>query len=354
MDQMQVISRDTIPPITDVQHDGEVHALGELRDFRWNDQLRDFMPATSEFSVSWVRLMDREVLQPHVHPIQSMMIFYSGSGEMLGDFKKPVAAGDVVVVPAGRQHGFVGGPNGLYALSIQFGEGLYTVPETPRVQFTTGDETLEGLLAYNARRLEGFLQRPIFGLLASGALEDPVQRKAYLESLQIWVDGNQALLFSRQATCMDPFYKATFLRHMVDEMGHDTLHKERAGGPPAEDPHARDAVMEAITNWFTHQMYVLDNAEKTAIVHLVIENASAAYHARAMPALAKYMNRDYFAVHVEADEGHAAMGEALLGSESPRTYARLKAIVGEAWDMIGAMTDRVTELTLASRVGVTT
>jgi mannose-6-phosphate isomerase-like protein (cupin superfamily) len=347
MDQMQVIPRDTIPPITDVEHDGEMHALGELRDFRWNDQLRDFMPANTDFSVSWVRLMEDEILQPHVHPIQSMMIFYAGSGEMLGDLRKPVAAGEVVVVPAGRQHGFIGGPDGLYALSIQFGAGLYTQPEAPRVQFTKGEDSLEGLRAYNLSRLNEFVERPIFALLASGALEDPVKRKVYMDTLQIWVDGNQALLFSRQASCTDAFYKATFLRHMVDEMGHDVLHKERADGPAA-DPQARDSVLEAITDWFTHQMYVLDNAEKTAIIHLVIENASAAYHARAMPALAKYMNKDYFDVHVEADAGHAAMGEALLANECPRTYARLKTVIGEAWDMIGAMTDRVAELTLST------
>jgi hypothetical protein len=95
-------------------------------------------------------------------------------------------------------------------------------------------------------------------------------------------------------------------------------------------------------------MHVLDNVEKTAIIHLVIENASAAYHARAMPVLAKYTNQQYFDVHVEADHEHAAMGVALLGQESPRTYARLKDIVGEAWDMVGAMVDRVAELTHAT------
>jgi hypothetical protein len=106
--------------------------------------------------------------------------------------------------------------------------------------------------------------------------------------------------------------------------------------------------MEAITNWFTYQMFVLDNTEKAAIVHLVIENASAAYHERSMPVLGKYMKNEYFEVHVEADSEHARMGEELLRNESPRTYARLRHIVGEAWDMIGAMTDRLVEITRAA------
>ena len=350
MTQMQVISRDAIPPIHSIEQGGEVHELGELRDFRWNDQLRSFMPADSQFSVSWVRLKHDEVLQPHVHPVGSMMIFYAGSGLMLGDLSRPVAKEDVVVVPAGCEHGFVGGPEGLYGLSIQFGEGLYTNPEQPRVLFMDEEHSLSTLLAYNEERIREFEQRAIFELLADGTLADPARRKVYLDALQIWVDGNQSLLFSRQATCMDPTYSKMFMRHMQEEIGHDVLHKERADGAHAEGPGMRDSIMEAVTNWFAYQMYVLDNAEKTAIIHLVIENASAVYHARAMPVLSKYISQEYFDVHVEADDVHAAMGIELLRQESPRTYARLQQVVGEAWDMIGAMTDRLVELTRAAPV----
>jgi quercetin dioxygenase-like cupin family protein len=347
MTLFHVISRDAIPPLHSVLQGGEVHELGELRDFRWNDQLRSFMPAASQFSVSWVRLKHGEVLQPHVHPIPSMMVFYAGSGRMLGDLSRPVAKEDVVVVPAGCSHGFVGGPDGLSGLSIQFGEGLYTNPEKPRVLFVDGEHTLDTLLTYNEKRVREFGQRPIFDLLADGTLADPVRRKVYLDALQIWVDGNQSLLFSRQATCADPTYSKVFLRHMQEELGHDVLHKQRGEGERAGEARMRDAVLEAITNWFAYQMYVLDNAEKTAVIHLVIENASAVYHARAMPVLSRYISQEYFDVHVEADDVHAAMGIELLRSESSATYARLQQIVGEAWDMIGAMTDRLVELTRA-------
>lgn len=134
-DRIQVVKRGTIPPITSVEQDGEVHLLGELRDFRWSDRLREFMPDPEQLSVSWVVLKSGETLQTHVHPIQSMMVVYEGSGEMLGDLERPIARGDVIVVPAGRRHGFTGGAAGLHALSIQFGAGLYTAPEKPRVVF---------------------------------------------------------------------------------------------------------------------------------------------------------------------------------------------------------------------------
>jgi mannose-6-phosphate isomerase-like protein (cupin superfamily) len=343
--QVHVVPRNAIPPIHSVAQGGEVHELGELRDFRWNEQLRSFMPAESRFSVSWVRLEHEEVLQVHVHPIHSMMIFYSGSGTMLGDLNRAVAKNDVVVVPAGCQHGFVGGPEGLFGLSIQFGEGLYTKPEEPRVLFMDGEHTLESLLAYNEERVQQFARGRVFELLTDGTLDDPCKRKLYLDALQIWVDGNQTLLFSRQATCLDPTYKDVFFRHMQEELGHDVLHKQRSEGERATESRMRDPVMEAVTNWFAYQMYVLDNSEKTAIIHLVIENASSVYHARAMPALSKYISQEYFDVHVENDDEHAAMGIELLRHESPRSYARLQQIVGEAWDMIGMMTDRLVELT---------
>jgi hypothetical protein len=212
------------------------------------------------------------------------------------------------------------------------------------VLFAHEEDSLAGLLAHNEERRKAFEQRAIFELLADGTLDDAEKRKVYNDTLQIWVDGNQALLYSRQASCVDPAYQRVFSKHMAEEIGHDAMHREREG-MESEEGKARDAVMEAVTNWFTYQMYVLDNAEKAAIIHLVIENASATYHAAARPALSKYMNDEYFGVHVDNDDEHARMGQELLRDETPRGYARLRKVVDEAWDMIGAMTDRVTELT---------
>lgn len=346
---IQIVKRNTIPPIHSVEHDGATHCLGELRDFRWSDELKSFMAAAEDLSVSWVALADGETLEPHVHPIQSMMIVYAGGGVMLGDLSQAISEGDVVVVPPGRLHGFRGGKDGLFALSIQFGAGLYTAPEKPRVVFAADEEeSLAAVLAYNQKRLDAFARRPLFDLLADGTLDDPTKRQAYLDNLQIWVDGNQRLLFSRQASCTDDAFAGVFLQHMHDEMGHDVMHKDRADGGGVEPRRCRDAVLEAITDWFSHQMFVLDNAEKTAIIHLVIENASFVYHQKAMPVLGKYVNEHYFEVHVTADDGHAALGVELLQNESPRSYARIRRIIAEAWDMVDAMIDRVAELTRAA------
>lgn len=349
--QVSVTKLDTIPPIFEVEQGGQVHQLGELRDFRWSDQLREFMPDESLVSISWVKLGHEKVLEVHRHPVQSMMVVYAGSGELIGDLNQSLSAGNVIVVPAGCGHGFVGGPDELCALSIQFGEGLYTRPETPRVEFaaTSGGPSLDDVLAENRRRLEAFTERPIFSLLRDGSLLDEEVRARYFRYLQIWVDGNQRLLMARQASCINPKFEGMFLQHFQEEVGHHLLHAQdgehptpASGAGPAP---AKDAVMEAITDWFTHQMYVLDDAEKTAIIHLVIENASEIYHTHAMPVLGKYVKNDYFELHVGNDADHAEMGVALLKGESSATYARLIEVVGQAWDMLEAMTDRVVELT---------
>jgi quercetin dioxygenase-like cupin family protein len=343
--QVQVVPREAIRPIHSVQHGAETHTLGELRDFAWHDALKEFMPPQSEFSMSWVRLGPGETLSPHVHPIQSLMIFYAGSGKMLGAAPQTVDAGSVVVVPPGCEHGFTAGPEGLAALSIQFGDGLYTNAEKPRVIFSDQENSLASLLAYNERRMEEFGKRPIFQLLADGTLDNEVQRKVYLEHLQLWVNGNQTLLFARQASCRDNAFGLPFLQHMQEELGHDDLHADRADQSGSKQPEVNDAILAAITSWFTYQMYIRDNADKTAIIHLVIENASNVYHRHAAPALAKYVNNRYFDVHIEGDDAHAALGAKLLANESPQTYARLREVIGEAWDMIGAMTDRLVEVT---------
>jgi quercetin dioxygenase-like cupin family protein len=355
-DEIQVVPRDTIRAIHEIEEGGQVHKLGELRDLRWHDALAAFLGPSTELSVSWVRLNPGERLDAHRHPIQSMMIFYDGSGELLGDLRRTLAEGDVVVVPPGCAHGFVGGPNGLKGLSIQFGPGLYTTPEKPRVTFSE-QFSFPQLLAFNRERIEEFARRPLFDLLRDGTLENPRKRAAYLDALQLWVDGNQALLFTRQASCTDARYAKMFLEHFKEEVGHDVLHTRRDDAESASQAThtegrarraSRDAVMAAVTDWFTYQMHVLDNAEKTAIIHLVIENASSTYHRHAAPVLAKHTNAEYFAVHVEADAHHAALGEALLRDATPETCARLRDVVAEAWAMIGAMTDRLVEITRAA------
>jgi hypothetical protein len=327
MDEIQVVSRNAIPPVQAVEHAGVAHAFGELRDFRWNALLRDFMPASAGLAVSWVRLKHGEVLELRAHAVQALVVVYAGSGEMLGDLERSVSKDDVAIIPAGCRYGFAGGPDDLYALSILLGD---TGEPAPAADAVDPQNTFGGLMAYNQERLEEFKRRPLFELLRDGTLSDPVRRRVFVDAIQVWLQSNRALLLARQACCSDPQYAARFLQ--------DLQAGGVAGGALQGAPE-RDPALAAMSNWFTYQMFVLDNAEK-AVVEIASKCACAAYQNVAVALMTEYSHQAYDHVN------HAITSADLLRHQSPRTYARLHTIMGEAWDMLSAVTDRIVELTL--------
>ena len=138
--RITIIRREDIPAISEIVENGMVHSLGEHRDFRRNPALAAFIPENARLAMSWTRLQRGQVLEPHVHPIRSMIIICDGEGMLLGDVTAPLHAGDAVIVPPGCHHGFEGGaPGGFGALSVQFeSSGLYEHPDKPQVAFDPG------------------------------------------------------------------------------------------------------------------------------------------------------------------------------------------------------------------------
>lgn len=339
----QLVKRESIPSIRTVEQNGTAHSIGEYRDFRWNQDLRNFLEHASQFSISWAVLPHGEVLKAHVHPIQSMMVIYAGTGEVFGDLCRPLSAGEVLVVPAGCSHGFRGGPEGLHALTIQLGRGFYTNPDKPRISFLDEENSLKPLLVLNEKRLRQFAKSPIFDLLTDGTFEDLNKRRAYLSATQIWLDGISAVLVARQAGCANSHYEPAFMKQLQQELNSKFINGSpnnyREGGAPI-----RDALMEAFTGWFAYQMYVLDDVEKAAITYLVLERAKRALLKRAAPALEQYVGSAYFKAAAETEDP-LSIGTDLLRNESPKTYVRLRRVIEESWDMIGAMSNRVVTLT---------
>jgi hypothetical protein len=332
---IRIVKRDTIPNLQSLDT-AKGEGAGELRDFRWNDQLRAFMEGASDLSVGWVRLGPGELLQPRTLDVDLLMVVYQGSADIVGDLTRAVSAEDVVVVPSGAMHGFVGGPQGLYALAIQLGEKASLVEETG-VTASDPEHTLQGLLEYNSSRLGEFQQRAIFELAADGTLNDPRCRATYRDGLRLWASQSSGLLTVRQACCIDGKYAPAFLAELVLEWSR---------GMPLDPaltrvstPVARDPILIALADWFTRQMYLLDNVEKVALVDLVVASANAALG----------RNEQECRLWSHGYGEHAAATSLLLRGETPHTYARLRSLVAEAWDMVGALTDRLVELTRASR-----
>jgi hypothetical protein len=248
---------------------------------------------------------------------------------MVGDLTRAVAVEDVVVVPSGCKHGFVGGPQGLFALAIQLGEAD---PVVHREQPRDAEHTLHGLLEYNSSRLEEFQNRAIFELLANGTLDDPSRHATYRSALSLWGSQSSSLLLVRQACCIDGKYAPAFLAGLLEDLSRGPVD---AALPSLPSRVMRDPILIALADWFTRQMYVLDNVEKVALVDLVVANANAA--------LAR--NDQGCQLWSHGHREHAAETSLLLRGETPETYARLRSIVAEAWDMVGALTDRIVELT---------
>ena len=344
LNRVMIVKREEIPALTEIIVEGKRHNIGELRDFHKHQLLSQFVPENARLSVSWTSLKESKILKPHQHPEPSMIIICQGDGYILGELEQRLVEGDVVMIPTNCVHGFKGGVGGMHCLSIQLDMmgGLYENPDKPLVTFAETSSNqfgLDELIAFNKECMHDFFDNKFFTMTTDGTLENEKNRKIFLDNLQFWADQNQLLLLSRQAMCSDDLFRTKFLQHFHEEFHHDQMFKDREGAGLSQDP-----IIDAIASWFVLQMYQLDNVEKAAIIHLVIENGSDYYHKVARPLLNKYVNDKYFEVH-EADTIHAKWGIDLLQGYNEKVYLRIKEVIKEAWAMLDAMVSRVVELT---------
>ncbi len=312
--QIVIVPRAAIPAIHSIEQQGMIHQLGELRDFQWHETLKDFMPPSNEFSIGWVCLQAGETLPEHVHPIQSMMIFYQGSGQMLGQKPQIIQAGDIVVVPPECQHGFIGGEKGLYALSIQFGPGLYTNPKNPRVMFQEEQKQINILQQYHQKRLQKILEKPFFKLFSNHTFDNSEKLQKLLDCMAIWEDHLQTPLYARYdsyKTVQDYFF---------------------------------DPVFEALIDWIPYQMHVLDHAEKYLIRNWIIADLGDCYHEIARSYLEKEIYDRYFIRHLRIEKHDQVINEAVLQHLKSSVYHRLKKILILSWNHFSALIDRMYEL----------
>lgn len=334
-----IVSQAAIPNLSHIQVDGDTKSLGMHRDFRRHPLLRDFIPESGRLSISWTGLQPGEQLDPHQHPTPSMIVVYRGTGELIGDISARIAIGDVVAVPIGAIHGFIGGtPDGLHALSIQFeGTGLYENTDSPRVAFHTPG--LEALKTYHASRLTELLQSGFIRLLHDGTLDDSESLQRFLRYLNVWSRDFQQMMFQRQASCDHPDFYAIFRKHLAEEYGHDELLTTN----PVEQ--CWDPILASTGSWFRLQMSQLDNIEKMVVIHMVLEGSAHAFYEHAMARFRNTPHQAYFATHAEADEGHSEMGMHMLHNLTEKQYTRLRQVVEQAWDMHLCTLERISELT---------
>lgn len=204
------------------------------------------------------------------------------------------------------------------------------------------EESVEALLAFNARRFEHHKRLRCFQFFTDGTLEDPAKREMMLACLQVFARHFQTMLLTRQAQCVDERYGALFAKHLREEIGHDDiLRKDRGRTEELWDP-----ILEAAAAWLILRMTVLDNIEKLAVIHLVLESSGAHMGSVTRHSMRRFGSAEYFALHDELDQSHVTLALEPIGRQLPETVARLKIVIEQAWDMLDMWVNRVEALVL--------
>lgn len=298
----------------------------EVQPFLAHKVLGSMLPH-SAVSLAWTQARSGKDVALRSHPTPGLLIILEGRAILTGGLNRKVEAGDVIMLPRDLEYGFTAvGPAGLNALHVAF--------EGDSEAFTDEALSLQQLLSRNEMRLQTTLNNSFFMLLRRRGIDSERKRTAMRESLRVFSDAFQTMLFTRQATCRDEEYEAQFNQHLLEELGHNRLLSVTGTSLVA-----KDSVLRAMSSWFCHQMLVLDNAEK-AVVNLVLETGGYYLGTLSMPMFEGDDAQRYFDTHAEDDAHHKDLSVALLEGLHPHTYVRLQRVLDASWDMVDAMTQR--------------
>lgn len=348
--QVELVRRDDVPSMRTIVVNGVEHWLGHVKDFTKNTNLAEFLPKDNRISMAWVRLEAGEELEPHVHPVPSMILIVEGSARTTGAKRAVMNAGDALLVPQRQPHGFVGlAPNGFWGLSIQFdSRGLYEDIEDPWATFIarehstgTAENQVEELFKKNEEYMERFDKHRLFVLVKNGMLNNPVARRKFLDCFQVWSNHFQRMVLNRVVTLQDPAFEELAWLHLTEELGHNRdLAKSRADLQPVFDP-----VLEGVCSWFPSKIGALSDLEKVVLVHLVVEASAVFFYKHVQPAMgAANGSKNHFDKHKTDDEEHVAMGYDFLRKVTAADWPRLFDIQRQGWAMLMAVMGRVADL----------
>lgn len=337
--EVQIIKKEKIEAINSVTCNNIIHNLGEVRDFRKNALLKEFLEDAQRCSISWVKLKEGETLDRHVHDTKSMIIITKGACAFLGKFERELFAGDVIIVPSGQEHGFsacLG--QSMEGLSIQFeGNGLYEDTKNPRVIFQA--DLKNKILDKNSQRILQFQQSQIIQFIRSSRLNDPTVTSKFYSVFKVWCNYFQRIIFARQATTFNKTFYDLFLEHLKEEIGHNELIDANM------DCYDKDSIITAGSHWFLNKMIMGSDLEKLVVMHLCIEESADILHND----LKKFntvldVNKDYVDCHADHDHTHANMGTDLLDNISEYDASQLSELLDESWDMLELILNRVAYL----------
>lgn len=337
-----VYSRNSLDGISAIKENGKIINLGVVKSLRANKSLNSFIPENSKLSASWVRLKKDEKLHVHTHPIDCLYIITEGEATLLGELQgQVVSSGDIITIPAGSHHGFVGsGEKGYWALSIQFEQrGLYDDPSKPLAQFSNNEsDYCEKILRRNKEFAQAFRSNLIFPLLNRKNITEEFT-EAFLSILQILSNHFQKMMLLRSGLSEQEEYSNLFFKHLHEEFGHNELLKSTR-----KSTHTFwDAQYEAICCWFSYQMMTLDNIEKLFLVNFIIEESASIFYTTISPIFRKF-NIKHLQEHSTLDEEHSNMGISMLQQIDKKTFDNLCSLQSEAWNMVNCQYERMAHI----------
>ncbi len=353
LNAVKIIRRADIPTISELIIDGENKQLGAHQDFRRLADLANFIPENSRLSMAFVSLKPGQELETHVHPISSMIIILNGHGIVQGDLNGPIQKNDIVLVPPGCRHGFIGtGPGGFEGLSIQFeNHGLYENHSQILAKFESKNPsyaahqalpemTFDMLKTSNFELNEAFSKSSIFNLMREGFFTTQKRRDRFMGYLAIWSRQFQKTLYLRSGLCEDQRVEAQFRQHLQEEFNHD-LEISRGLELAAL---VNDFEVLEHASWFSSKIKTATTAESIVIVHQCAETAAATFYSIAPQFIDPAAENSHFKQHTLLDDAHKSVGLEILSNESVDSLNNLMKVQSESWFALQSMFDRIAHL----------
>lgn len=329
--------------IKSIMENGIEKNLGEVKNFRSNPEINRFIPDQARLAVSWVRLAKGEKLDLHVHPISSLYIICEGEAILLGDGVDRLAIpGDVICIPPGADHGFIGaGENGYWGLSIQFEErGLYEDPTNPLVNFKNDPyKYFHQIKERNFQHIEVYKNNKIFDTFAKDKTFSESKKSLFLDYLQVLSDQFQKMVLLRSSLCEDANFAKFFSDHLKEEFGHDELLRNSRQNLQVRD----DPIFEALCIWFNHQMLTLDNLEKAILVHFVVEGSAFVFYNN-IKHVFDPNKHNHFDNHSEFDGDHQEVNKEFFKGMTEEQFQRSLAFLDKSWNIVEKQYERLAEL----------
>lgn len=200
--------------------------------------------------------------------------------------------------------------------------------------------SLELLINNNKKFKKDFEQNSLFKLMESGYFNSEEKREIFLDYFQIWSNYFQKAMLLKTALCDDPSFSPLFYQHFREEFGHDqmlTRDRERSCIK-------KDAVLEALCNWFLSKMISFSPYEQVVVMNLCVEGCAVVFYSFAKSAIDPDNQLEHFQAHGSIDLNHEEMGLSLLENLSSSQYNRLLEIQEDTWEICGALMQRLSEL----------